>query len=387
MFGAFAGFGIGDIEIVNVTTNKEVRCMKTWYDFSPDPPTAYTKCIRTGKGWSAVNEAAGFEIRNRTETKNDPGGDDDLLINIYFADKTTYFNESTDFGSGLGACVTKDDSYRDCDWDAIFSTQLPLKNLSRVSTNSLVVEIYQRNDEGRRATWVDFTSYLLWADYQVRLSPLENPVVVTTNTSIPDATTSKPIKIHPNWVLAAWSVNSTGVINGTSTIGSMFTNLYLRDIEKATDQVETGFAELVAVLFLSTAHTLSLIPYNSTNVHGTPDQALDKDAHYFYYWRSRRVWMYSLGSRTSLIGVVVVTIGMVVVVLRTLLAIYEKLRHNYSTRAVSPTELVVATLAHRYENEFDNNIMDEAASARVRYRIEDERGVLKFRPHRTETEY
>lgn len=360
-----------------------MRCIDTWYDFSPNPPTEYTKCIRTGKGWSAVNEAAGFEIRNRTETKNDPGGDDDLLVNIYFADKTTYFNESTDFGSGLGACA-KDGSYRDCDWDAIFSTPLPLKNLSRVSTNSLVVEMYQRDEEGRFATWVDLTSYLLWADYQLRLSLLETPTVVTTNASVPDVTTSKPVKIHPDWVLAAWSVNSSGIINGTSTIGSMFTNLYSRDIEKAADQAETGFTELLAVLLLSTAHTLSLIPYNSTDVRGTPDQALDKDAVYFYFWRSRRVWMYSLGSRTSLIGVVVVTIGMVVVVLRTLLAIYEKIRHNYSTRAVSPTELVVATMAHQYANEFDN-IKDEAASARVRYRIEDEGGVLKFRSQRTGT--
>lgn len=385
MLGYFAGAGLGAITSINVTSDKGVRCLDDWNDINTDPPTPYTKCIRTGKGWSAVNEATSFQIRNRTETKNDPGGDDDLIVNLYFADKITYFNDSTDFGSGLGACA-KDSSYRDCDWDAIFSTPLPQKNLSRISTNSLIVEIYQRDEEGMFATWVDLTSYPLWADYQLRLSPLEDPVVVTTNTSVPDATTSAPVKIHPNWVLAAWSVNSSGIIGGTSTIGSMFTNLYSRDIDKAADEVQTGFLELISVLFLSTAHTFSLIPYNFTDVRGTPDQALDKNAVYFYFWRSRRVWIYSLGSRTSLIGVVVITTGMVVVVLRTLLALYEKFWHNYSTRAVSPTELVVATLAHQYENEFDN-VTNEAASARMRYRIEDERGVLKFRPHRTETEY
>lgn len=362
-----------------------MRCIENWNDISTDPPTTYTKCIRTGKGWSAVNEATGFQIRNRTETKNDPGGDDDLLINVYFSDRSTYFNESTDFGSGLGICANNH-SYRDCDWDAIFSTQLPQNNLSRVSTNSLVVELYPRDTEGSNAIWVDLTSYLLWADYQLRLSPFEDAVVVTTNTSIPDASVSTPIVIHPNWILAAWSVNSTGIINGTSAIGSMLTNLVSRDIKSASANDEVAFVELFSVLVLSTAHSISLIPYNSTDLRKNPPRALEKDAVYFYFWRSRRVWVYSLGSRTAYIGAIVVTIGMVVVVLRTLLAIHEKFSHNYSTRAVSPTELVVATLAHQYDNEFDN-ITNESASARVRYRIEDEGGVLKFRPRRTETEY
>lgn len=381
MFGFFTGFGAGDITTVNVTTDKGVRCVAEWVDFSTDPPDRYTKCIRTGKGWSAVNEVAGFEIRNRTETQNNPGGDDDLLINIYFTDRTTFFNESTDFGSGLGACA-KDSSYGDCDWDTIFSTPLPL-NLSRISTNSLVVEIYPRDTEGSLAFWVDITSYLQWADYQLRLSPFADAVVVTTNTSIPDHSTSTPVVIHPNWVLAAWSVNSSGFINGTSTVGSMFANLVARDLRSGS---ENGGLELYSVLLLSTAHTLSLIPYNATDLSDTPHPTLEKDATYFYFWRSRRVWMYSLGSRTATIGVVVVSIGMVVVVLRTLLAIHEKLWHNYSTRALGPTELVVATLAHQYENEFDS-ITDKSASARVRYRIEDEGGVLKFRPQRTGLPY
>ena len=377
MLGTFAGAGSGDITAVNVTGDKGVRCLDDWNDISTDPPTSYTKCISTGKGWSAVNEATGFEIRNRTGSKNDPGGDDDLIVNLYFADRITYFNKSTDFGSGLGACADQS-SYQGCDWDAIFSTPLP-SNLSRISTNSLVMEISFRYAEGKRATWVDLTSYPLWADYQLRLSPLADPTVITTNASVPDPSTSTPVVVHPNWVLAAWSVNSTGAIGGNSIVGSMFANIVSRDIDTDSD---TGALELYNVMLLSMAHTLSLIPYNQTDLPpSTPQAALDKNATYFYYWRSRRVWMYSLGSRTAILGVVVVTIGMVVVVLRTVLALYEKLWHGYGTRTLSPTELVVATLAHQYEDEFDR-ITDKSRSARVRYRIEDDGGVLKFRAQR-----
>lgn len=379
--GSFIGFGFGNVTTHNITADKTVRCLDNWFDVSAaaDLPDTYTKCIRVGKGWSAVNEDTGFSFRNRTDLKQDEGGDDDLLVNIYFTDKSTYFNESTDFGSGLGACA-KQSSYRDCNWDAIFSTQMPA-NLSRTSTNSLLTELYFRDDvERQQVIWVDLTSYPLWADYQLRASPFATAVVTTTNTSVPDVNASTPVVVHPDWVLAAWSVNSTGFINGTSTLGSMFANLVSQDIDPNDDS--TGLLELIAVLYLTTAHALSLIPYSQTNLNSsTPPAALDKNGVYFYFWRSRRVWMYSLGSRTATIGVVVVVIGMVVVVLRTLLALYEKLRHNYTTRAVSATELIVATLAHQYDNDFEN-IADESGSAQVRYHIEDDRGVLKFRVQR-----
>lgn len=334
----------------------------------------YTKCIRMGKGWSAVNEATGFQIRNRTALRDDPHANDDIIFNIYFTDKTTYFNKTTDFGSGLGACSNT--SYRDCDWDAIFSTPLPY-NLSRISTNSMIVEAYREATNGKRGIWADFTTYPLWGDYQVRLSPFERAVVTTTNASVPNANTTEPLVIHPNWVLAAWSVNSTGAIAANSTIGTMIANLFARDIDNDVN-VKIGSLEIASVFIYATTQALSLITYNTTDLRSTPQAATDKAATYFYYWRRRRVWMYSLGSRTSYLGVVIVVIGMVVVVLRSLLALYEKIRHNYSTPALSATDLVLATLAHEPE-------YDEPASAQARYRIEDDGGTVKFRFQKTDS--
>lgn len=182
--GSFYGIAVGNLTIVNVTAAKQVRCIDDWNDLSSPRTTPhgdlklhtqYTKCIRTGKGWSVVNEVTGFQIRNRTALQKESGADNDIIFNIYFTDKSTYFNETTDFGSGLGACLIKV-SRRDCDWNVIFSHPLPY-NLSRMSTNSLIVkmsgrlieemsgrfivEMSGRSSEEKKASWIDFTSYPL----------------------------------------------------------------------------------------------------------------------------------------------------------------------------------------------------------------------------------
>lgn len=368
-----------------MTNDKHVRCITGWTDLSSLRDdgnfTQYTKCIRIGKGWSVSNNVAGFEIRNRTAQRGDPLADNDVVINIYFSDRATYFNETTDFGSGLGSC-SADSSYADCHWDDIFSSSLP-PNLNRVSKNSLVVETYLRSTEGKTGIWIDSTNYPVWADYQLGLSPFIDPVVATANTTAPNASTTTPLVIHPNWLLAAWSVDTSRVINGTSTVGSMFANIVNRDLDSDSSS-ETGSIEIFTVQLLTTAQALSLIPYNFTDLRHSHAPTRKNDV-YFYYWRSRRVWMYSIGSRTAKLGVVIVMIGMVVVVLRTFLAVYEKLIHNYVTRVLSPTELVVATLSHQPEGEFDHCV-DETASAQVRFRIGDEGGVLKFRPQKTKSQ-
>lgn len=176
-------------------------------------------------------------------------------------------------------------------------------------------------------------------------------------------------------------MNSAEAINGSSTVGSLFANLRF-EVTTPSDTLA-----LLDVFILTTAQALSLIPYNVIDLRSTPPHApMEKEgATYFYYWRSRRVWMYSFGSGTAILGAVVVVIGMVIAISRTLLALYEKFWHNYTTRALSPTELVVATLSHRpEEHEFDHCCEGFKAAARVRYKIEDdEGGVLKFRAQKT----
>lgn len=330
--------------------------------------------MRLGQGWSSTNAVRSFAFSNDTARDEHP---DDILVNIYFSDKATYFNKTTDFGSGMLACSKS--SYSDCDWDAIFSKQLPY-NFSRIANNSLVVETSRRKtrDSG---LWTDSTSYPSFVDYQLGLSAHTDldPLITTANATTPITNVTAPLVINPDWLLAAWSVNDGGFIDGTSPLGKMIASVFNED-----DDVDVNSIVFGTQLF-ATAHALTLIPYSSINLT-SPGRSRDENANdiRFYYWRSRRVWMFSVSGRTAVLGVVIICIGMVVVVMRTLLAIYEKLHRNYATRAYSPTEIIVSSLAHRPQGEFDH-LEDESARAQVRFRVHDDGSFLQFDPQKTKT--
>ena len=56
--------------------------------------------------------------------------------------------------------------------------------------------------------------------------------------------------------------------------------------------------------------------------------------------------------------------------MRTLLAIYQKLRYNHVTCAYSLTETIVACLAHYPEGEFDH-LEGKSAYEQVRFRVDE----------------
>lgn len=259
---------------------------------------------------------------------------------------------------------------------------MPL-NLSRIATNSLIVETSERRSKSS-GFWADATSYPSTVDYQLDLSPytILNPLIDTINASVPNAKNTAPLVINPDWVLAAWSVNNTGVIDGTSSLGLMISSA-IRDM---SNDGLIGNNILLESQIYATAHALTLIPYNivgQSSPTGFSNGQISENIP-LYFWRSRRVWLYSLSSRTAIVGAVIITIGMIIVLMRTLLAIYEKLVHNYATRAHSPTEILVASLAHHPEGEFDH-LTNESACAQVRFRVDDDGKFLTFRPQKTKS--
>ena len=354
----------GNFTIFNVSDDKQVRCMDGWEDLSvgSDDPPLYTKCVTVGDGWSPNNNKTSFTIQS------DLGN---ITVNIYFSSQAMYSNDTTDFNSSLSTCLANPKAA--CDWDHVIAAQaahLPV-NLTRQSTDLLLIEniFGQNTSEG---WWQDFTSYTVWADYTVDLSPYDEmvPLVSTTNVTTPIPGQDAPLVVSPAWVLAAWSVNPDGILNETSTMGTLITSIW-------DDSVDYG--DLVIVELLATAQALSLIPYGSTNFTSPGQSPVGDDAIVLSYWRSKRVWMFSLDSRTSKLGAAVVCIGGAIVLMRTFLAIYDKVRHNHVAYKRSPTEIVVATLKHEHQGEF-NNLHGETAVAQVRYQVQHDRESLHFRP-------
>ena len=303
---------------------------------------------------------------------------DDLLINIFFSGKATYYNNETDFGSGLLDCAKT--SYIKCDWDSIFAANLPY-NLSKMATNSLSTEISRRGGDGT-VTWIDLKSYFSIVDYQLDISPytLIDPLVTIINASLPNATNTTPLVINPDWVLAAWSVNDRGIINGTSSLGLLISSAMRDSIKGFEELVILGLIQISAM-----AQALTLIPYNTVGQHSSAKFSKSQISENIplYFWRSRRVWLYSLKLRTAILGAVIITIGMIVVLMRTLLAIYEKLVHNYAARSHSLRELVVALLAHHPEEKL-NFLTNESACVQVRFRVDDDGESLSFESQKNE---
>lgn len=348
--------------------------MKNYYQSSVSPGYPHTKCIRLGNGWSSVNAAVSFAISINTVFDQSRESSDDILTNIYLSDKATYFNDTTDFGSGLLSCSRS--SYSNCDWDTIFSTRLPF-DFDMVAKTSLIIEI-SRPNKGF-PVWLDATSYLSFVDYQLSLAPSSNdyPFVTTLNASVPVAGADSLI-INLDWLLAAWSTKDNGIINGTSALGVMISSLF-------EDDSKENYLNLI--YYFAIVQALTLVPYDSSNINsiGSLPNENPENIH-LHYWRSRRVWMYSLSSRSAKLGAVIICIGMVVVISRTVLAIYQKLRYNHVTRAHSLTEIIAACLAHYPEGEFDH-LEGQSAYAKVRFRVDDDEAAksLQFKAQKSKT--
>lgn len=225
-------------------------------------------------------------------------------------------------------------------------------------------------------TWIDVTSYFSMVDYQLDISPytLIDPLVAILNASLPNATNTTPLVINPDWVLAAWSVNDEGVINELSSLGLLISSAMSNSIHGLEDSLILGLIQMCAII-----QALTLIPYNTVGQHSSAKFSNSQISENIplYFWRSRRVWLYPLKSRTAILDAVIITIGMIVVLMRTLLSIYEKLVHNYATRSHSLRELVVALLAHRPEERLEF-LTNESACAQVRFCVDDDGESLSF---------
>jgi hypothetical protein len=193
-------------------------------------------------------------------------------------------------------------------------------------------------------------------------------------------TTSSAIPLHPDWNLAAWSVdrspNSLGVVDGTR--GAAFFLLQaLKRFENKGDSEAVGFA----LLHLYTvAHAVSLVTYTSTN-STSPPPANDPIHPTLSYWGSAQLWKYGTDSRTSKLGIAIILAGCLIVLGRTAL---------YLEDAKSPTELVVQALRHPVPAQKIDE--ESGAPLRVSYarKVEqgdDVTGPMRMLPRRRTSEF
>ena len=361
---------LGNASVIDVDEDKIVICFENYTFFGE---STYTKCYKGGAGWGGSNEFAQFYLGDDIAPVNESS------IMVFSSDRATYFNESTDFGSGIKKCLNQDPAtWATCNWENIFATPVE-PQLRNTSINPLLLEYYSPFYGGNDTRlYCDLFVYNSFPTYSADTSASANPLHLANMNGLPSEGdkyfNTTAIAVNPDWVLAAWSVENNGTVDSSRIIGRemarAMTSWYLPlDVNAITlDQTEFFFLHVYTM-----TQSLSMVDYDYTNnTSPLSSKALEKAQPLFNRWSTMRVWAYGLNDRTPKLGVAVVGLGCLCVLFRLAFALMLRVRHEHST-----VELFVAALEHQPTREFER-LDDEAKMAKVRFILDDGQGKPRF---------
>ncbi|MCJ1468925.1 hypothetical protein MMC07_007555 [Pseudocyphellaria aurata] len=369
--GVSVNYNMGNWTIYELSKTKTVECFGGW---TVDFKNFYTKCVQSGAGWNPVNAWSNFTLANPI-----PGQKNITVISMY-SEKSVYFNDTDDFGSGILSCLGR--KLANCDWDKIFDHEPP-RGLRNTSKN-VGITVYSSQGSNHDVVWCDQVAYLGFPTYQIDLTPSsasQGLRLVQLNNISTAPLHHTPLHVSPRWLLAAWSVDVGGTVNGSramvQSLARLMPSLLTTPAKtKATnDQREFKLLHTYAI-----GQAMSMINYHFINAtKADPSVHPDADHPYLYHFCTLHVWAFGLTGRTSRLGVAVVLAGSVCALLRLLLG-FSVVRHRHS-----PVELFAAALEHQHQHEFDG-LHRETDWAKVRYRMEmGHDGRPTFHPDRSGT--
>ncbi|KAF2670407.1 hypothetical protein BT63DRAFT_424351 [Microthyrium microscopicum] len=319
--------------------NREIRCY-------PTLGRSYTKCIQSGSGYPQNSNWPGSSANLTLEAYIAATAGvlklANTTISIYSTPKARYFQQDENGNS----CASS--SPPSCgNWDDIFSKGQPNFDIgdgndaSARAQNQLTFEygLTAANDGNNTMVWCDTHLWLGFSNYILDLNPLYstlNLVEIDVPTETLSGDTSIPL--HPDWMLAAWSANredsrATGDIVGLNHPSASQVITGLNTFANPPFNDTLAFAPLH---IYSVAQGLSFVPFSSID---DPAASNNKGGVVLFSSASVQLWQYSASAATSIIALVVITLGILVVLLRTIF---------YLERSRTPTELIIDALrSHR----------------------------------------
>ena len=398
--GAQAACYAGNKTDHHLDDGRWVRCYTGWYT---EDAAYYTKCYRLGNGLEDGEHFSQFYLQNQesSEDSNDTYPDISSGIGVYYAAQAMYFNDTEDFGSGIERCLDDEDS--GCDWDQIFSTPLPeeLRNTS-INVGMISYDITEAENYDARV-YCEHIIHISYPTYSVDTSSRSNPLsLVTMDHLPPNIPQEVPLAFHPDWYLAAWSVDHDKALNGSRQVvkelkkvlptvyrelSKLFDDPAAEDpLAKRYDYTEDDILNLADAMEFEFLHlyalgqALSLAGYSWYKPPTDPasEAARNPDPNHpiFHTYATIHVWAYSISGRTAKLGVAVVILGSVCVIARLILGIATGVQER------STVELLAAAFEHRHQGEFEG-LDEEGHLAKVRYQIvEDGEGKQRFLPEK-----
>lgn len=150
----------GNWTVYTINADQKVACFSNW---TIDDESYYTNCIRSG---STATQWANFSLENPTD------GQENITVLSAFSEKSVFFNDTDDFGSGIKSCLASEKS-TDCDWDKIFDHEPP-HNLGNRSVNVGVTVYAPQGNNG--VVWCDQIAYLGFPTLPIKLTCHEIPL-------------------------------------------------------------------------------------------------------------------------------------------------------------------------------------------------------------------
>jgi hypothetical protein len=254
-----------------------------------------TMCIRVGSGWVGGNTHAKFSIGISSTNS--------IAVDVYSTDRAIYLT-STTYQCSVETITTGSPP---CNWDALFSA-VPASDIKNATINPLVTEY---SLSGYPTAWCRSFAFLRFPTYVLDTSPATNPFsLIAIEDNGPVTPTDEPISVHPDWTLAAWSVDKGQMVPDDRPSAQAFVGTF----------GDSDFSALSAVHSIVVAQSFSLIDYSLKDIDAassapTPtNPVLEVDLLIF-------VWSYGFESRTSKLGAVIAILGCIIVLMRMVVGI------------------------------------------------------------------
>ncbi|TLD29602.1 hypothetical protein E2P81_ATG05896 [Venturia nashicola] len=299
------------VGIFSVGDNRQVRCYDRWNE-------KVWKCVPWGTSWDGIRQAeASFTVGDGFATNVTNGT---VAVTIFSTSDSLEMDHPT-YEQILKNTTT-------FDWATAFEVgQNAQRNVSgpqQIFEYRRIKPLQGKNTQTNEIK--DLTDFIFYdsqtmlglADYVLNTSQVSNTIrliemnVITSKES--DVPIPQPIFMHPEWSLAAWSVDRTGPLNTVSGTRGASRKLIIameQWISKRNfSQAQVDFSNIHQFV---AAHTLSLMPYSNTTTKPTDptiNPLLPRKA-------MIQVWKYDNKSSSSRFAIAVLILGLICVLART----------------------------------------------------------------------
>jgi hypothetical protein len=343
----------GNLSTATVRDGWEVRCYV---------PTADDGiCIRVNAG--SADSHSQFFLEDTAPTA---GGR--VSVNAYSADRYVCFNSTSP------PCPTllpnrQRLASEECNWESIFSPNVSVSSDSPTQ-GLLGLEYFVPSaswSSPNERVFCGVAARSNFSDYSLELSTVNNLIHLVQNGVTTNSPANDTLVVHPDWILATWSVEPNGTVDGTRG-ATMELIRSLKDVLFDSASFNKS-RHLNLVHDWIAVQMMSMVNYYSNT--GSPDASHPILLTHVI----THAWAYGLESTTSKLSFIIVAIGCLCVALRTCVGILARTRKRWSH-----TELLVSALEHRDDSGTLEGL-PMRRKARMRYLlVGGEDGVVEFAP-------